>query len=162
MSPKATKLLEILCETELKRPVETAQFASLSGYETLALLWPLNERFTPRMAQIKTISYRKQFEKAADNAIEDFLMKDDDWSEIPLVVWRVLLERHNQAIILCVANALANNTELMHIPVGLSRFAQTKFAVVYLCYAMKLPYKVLDESQLDIESPFEYLNIRLQ
>ncbi|HCP1356247.1 MULTISPECIES: hypothetical protein [Escherichia] len=162
MSPKAIKLLEIFCETELKQSMDTVQFVSINGWETLERLWPLNERFTPRIEQIRTISYRKQFEKDADNAIEDFLMKDDDWSEIPLVVWRVLLERHNQATILCVTNALANNTELMHIPVGLSQSAQTKFAVAYLYYAMKLPYKVLGESQLDIESPFEYLNTRLQ
>ncbi|EAB2190864.1 hypothetical protein FPN07_12740 [Salmonella enterica] len=83
MSPKAIKLLEMFCKAELNHPLESSQFVSLGGYDTLECLWPLNERFKPRMEQIKTISYRKQFEKAADDAIADFLMKDDHWSELP-------------------------------------------------------------------------------
>ncbi|QHJ80034.1 MAG: hypothetical protein [Caudoviricetes sp.] len=162
MSPKAMKLLEILCEIELNQPMASLQPISLGGYDTLECLWSLNERFKPRMEQIKTVSYRKQFEKDADNAIEEFLMKNDDWSELPLVVWRVLIERHQQAIILCLTNALAENTTVMHIPMGLSESARTKFAVAYLWYAMKLPYKVTDTAQFDIDSPFEHLHTRLQ
>ena len=162
MSPKAIKLLEMFCNSELNQPLESSQFVSLGGYDTLECLWPLNERFKPRMEQIKTISYRKQFEKAADDAIADFLMKDDHWSELPLVVWRVLIERHQQSILLCITNAVAGNSGLIHIPVGLSQTARTKFAVAFLWYAMKLPYKVTDESQLDIETPFDHLNVRLQ
>lgn len=162
MSPKAMKLLEMICLSELGSPLANSQPVSLGGYDTLECLWPLNERFKPRMAQIKTISYKKQFEKAADDAIEAFLTKDDDWSELPLVIWRVLIERHQQSILLCIANAVAENSGVMPLPLGLSEAARTKFAVAFLWYAMKLPYKVTDESQLDIDSPFDHLNVRLQ
>ncbi|HGA8628018.1 TPA: hypothetical protein ACITOM_000086 [Salmonella enterica subsp. enterica serovar Mississippi] len=162
MSPNAMKLLEMLCQTELGLPLESLKPVPLGGYETLECLWPLNERFRPRMEQIKTISYRKQFEKAADAAIESYLTKDDDWSGLPLVVWRVLIERHQQAIIMCITNALSENAGFMPVPVGLSQTARTKFAVAFLWYAMKLPYKVTDESQFDIETPFDHLNVRLQ
>lgn len=162
MSPKAMKLLETLCLSELDQTLENVQPFPLGGYDTLECLWPLNERFKSRMAQIKTISYRKQFEKAADKAIEDFLIKDDDWSALPLVVWRVLVERHQQSILLCIANAVAENSAVIFIPSGLSDLARTKFAVAFLWYSMKLPYKVTDESQLDIDSPFDHLSTRLQ
>lgn len=162
MSPKAMKLLEMLCEAELNQPMENLQPIPLGGYDTLECLWPLNERLKPRLEHIKTVSYRKQFEKAADKAIEDYLMKDDDWSALPLVVWRILLERHQQAITLCVTNAQAENTAVMFMPAALSGSARTKFAVAFLWYAMKLPYKVTDTAQLDIVSPFDHLNTRLQ
>lgn len=162
MSPKAMKLLEILCESELALPLASLRPILLGGYDTLECLWPLNDRFKPRIEQIRTINYRTQFEKAADEAIESYLTKDDDWSGLPLVVWRVLIERHQQAILMCVTNALAGNAGLMPVPVGLSQIARTKFAVAFLWYAMKLPYKVTDESQLDIETPFDHLNVRLQ
>lgn len=89
-------------------------------------------------------------------------MKLLDWSALPLVVWRILLERHQQAITLCVINAHAENTAVMFMPAALSGSARTKFAVAFLLYAMKLPYKVTDTAQLDIVSPFDHLNTRLQ
>ncbi|ECI5214684.1 hypothetical protein DUQ17_22305 [Salmonella enterica subsp. diarizonae] len=161
MSPKAMKLLEMLCQTELALPLVSLKSVPLGGYETLECLWPMNDRFRPRMEQIKTISYRKQFEKAADEAIGSYLTKDDDWSGLPLVVWRVLIERHQQAILMCVTNALAENSGVMPIPAGLSESARTKFAVAFLWYAMKLPYKLTDTAQLDIDSPFDHLSTQL-
>lgn len=124
----------------------------------MSYLWPLNERFRPRLHQIKTVRYRKQYESAADKAIGDFILSDSDWSNVPLVVWRVLLERHQQGITLCVANAMQRkNATLLHVPLGLSDMAKTKYAFAWLCYAMKLPYKVTDESALDIDTAFEHL-----
>ncbi|WP_145491676.1 hypothetical protein [Yersinia rohdei] len=157
MPTKRFELLEALCEQELARPLQSCFPSEISANDTLEYLWPLNDRFHPRLHQIKTVRYRKQYERAADQAIKDFVLKGAEWDELPLVVWRVLLERHQQAILVCVANIMANNSPLMHVPEELTALARTKFAVVFLCYAMKLPYKLTDESALDIDSPFEHL-----
>ncbi|MCX2172115.1 hypothetical protein [Serratia marcescens] len=161
MSPKAHALMAEYCERVLHRPLESCIPTSLGGYETMGCLWPMNEVFRPRFEQIKTVRYRKQYEKAADEAIYNFVMHDADWANLPLVVWRVLLERHQQAILLCVANAIVENPAVMYVPADFTESARTKFAVVYLLYAMNLPYEVTDESKLDIDSPYEGLSERL-
>ncbi|EMB6558626.1 hypothetical protein AB8896_05190 [Yersinia enterocolitica] len=161
MPTKRFELLEALCEQELTRPLQSCSPSEISAKDTLEYLWPLNDRFRPRLHQIKTVRYRKQYERAADQAIKDFALKGSEWDGIPLVVWRVLLERHQQASLVCIANIMANNLPLMQVPEELTAQARTKFAVVFLCYAMKLPYKLTDESALDIDSPFEHLSGKL-
>lgn len=161
MLKKQLELLEALCEQELNRPLQSCSPEALDGHDTMECLWPLNERFRPRLHQIKTIRYRKQHEKTADHAIRDFVLNNADWNDLPLVTWRVLLERHQQAITLCVANTMKKNASLMFIPSGLSESARTRFAVAFLWYAMKLPYPVTDESALDIDSAFENLSGKL-
>lgn len=154
MNQKHYALLETLCEKSLQKPLSSCLPEAVSANEAMALLWPVNDLFRPRIHQIQTIKYRKQYETAADKAIEQFVLNDSNFADAPLVVGRVLLERHVQAILLCVANSMHNDSPLMYMPSGMSSDVRTKFVIVYLCYAMKLPYAVHDESQLDIDLPF--------
>ncbi|WP_421173771.1 hypothetical protein [Aeromonas enteropelogenes] len=161
MSPEARELLEEYCEFVLNRPLSSCRPVPRNGSEGSEYLWPLNERFRPRIHQIRTVRYRKQFEKAADKALYDFVMHDADWSDLPLVVWRVLLERQLQMLTVCTANTLAGNHQFMYVPDELPMPARTKFAVAFWLYAMKLPFEVTDESALDIDSPSQLLPERL-
>jgi len=158
---KQHDLLEILCKQTLNRDLNDCLPVNYSPDDVLGFLWPMNELFRPRFHQIKTVSYRKQYERAADTAIENLVLKGAAWDTLPLTVWRVLLERHLQALIMCVANRAADNPVVMYAPVGLKPPALTTFSVVFWWYAMKLPYQVTDESALDIESPFAHLSGRL-
>lgn len=161
MQKKTFELLELLCQYELKKTLESCPPEPLTADDVMSFLWPLNARFRPLIHQIRTVRYRKQYEREADKAIREFVLRDSHWENVPLVVWRVLLERHQQAITVCVANKMhASDTTFMHAPFGLTDTAKTKFAVVWLCYAMKLPYPVHDESQLDIETSFENLSLK--
>ncbi|MNF57137.1 hypothetical protein D3C84_386540 [compost metagenome] len=161
MSPEVIALLDEYCEQELNRPLSSCQPIPRSGSEVSKYLWPLNERFRPRIHQIKTVRYRKQYEKAADKALRDFLMHDADWHDLPLVVWRVLLERQLQMLVVCTANTLAGNLHFMPVPDELPVPARTKFAAVFGLYAMKLPFELTDESAIDIDSPFQHLHDQL-
>ena len=161
MQKKTFELLDLFCQRELSKTFESCPPEPLTADEAMSFLWPLNERFRPLIHQIRTVKYRKQYERDADKAIREFALRDSRWESVPLVVWRVLLERHQQAITVCVANKMhARNAVFMHVPSGLTDTARTKFAVVWLCHSMKLPYPVRDESQLDIETSFENLSLK--
>lgn len=134
----ARRMLELLCKHELGESLDAVQNIALDYFEVLECIWPLNDRFRPLMDELQHIAYQEEFEKAADDALEAFLLRNDDWSELPLVVWRVLLERHQQAILFCTTKSYGN--EIMYIPDGLSEMARTKFAVGFFLYAMKLPF----------------------
>lgn len=158
MQKKTFELLEMLCFHELSSPLDLCRPIPHTPYETMELLWPLNDRFRPLIHQIRTVRYRKQYEREADRALRDFALNQADWKDIPLVIWRVLLERHHQALITCYANKLhRSDATMMHIPEGLSDDAKTRFATVWLCHGMKLPYPVRDESQLDIDNVIDHL-----
>lgn len=161
MKQETLHLLNNYCEQTIGQPLQSCRPFGLAGYDTLEYLWPVNEIFKPLLHRLKTVSYREQYETAADEAIRDFVLNDADLSLLPINVLRVLLERHQQAILLCVANAMAENENVIFMPVELSPSARTKFAVVFLWHAMTLPFPVTDESQLDIDSPFEHLSGRL-
>lgn len=153
MHKKTMELLESLCLHELSKPLLSCKPRPLKARDAMAFLWALNERYRPRVHQIKTVRYRKQFEREADNALRTLVLAGDDWSTLPLVVWRVMLERHQQALIVCVANDLhAPDAEMLHVPEGFSDRATAHFVAVWLCHSMKLPYPVTDESKLDIDS----------
>lgn len=161
MKQEALVLLNAHCEQVLGYSLESCRPVGLGGYDTLESLWPLNDIFRPHLHRLKTVRYKEQHEVAADEAIKNFVLNGDDWSSLSPVVLRVLLERHQQAILLCTANALADNPVVMYAPAELTGIDLTKFAIVFLWHSMSLPYPVTDESQLDIDAPFEHLSSRL-
>ncbi|QBH95983.1 hypothetical protein EKN56_05950 [Limnobaculum zhutongyuii] len=154
MDDKHYSLLNLLVEKQTGTLLDNhTQRLPINGMQVLSYLWPLNQCFKNRFHQIKTVRYRKQFEREADTAIKNFIFHDSDWSEYPLIVWRILLERLIQSHILCIANEKANNT-VMYMPTGLSPSAKTKFSVLFLMYKMKLPYPVSNETTFDIDAVF--------
>jgi hypothetical protein len=156
MSPEVIALLDEYCEEVLNRPLSSCRPIPRSWSEASKYLWPLNERFRPRIHQIKTVRYHSQYERAADKAIRDFVMHDADWRDLPLVVWRVLLERQLQMLVVCTTNELAGNLHSMYVPDELPVSDRTKFVAVFGLYGMKLPFEVTDESAIDIGSPLQH------
>ncbi|WP_156899733.1 hypothetical protein [Marinobacterium litorale] len=116
----------------------------LSGWDVVEALWPLNNDFRNRYRDFVALPYEARFEGKADLAQQHFVFKGK-WPPVSIEVWRVILERHQQAIQVALANELAGNS-LMPIPDRLPRSARTGAAVLYLLQQMKLPFAVVDRA----------------
>lgn len=160
MNDKHFSLLKSVAEQDTGLPLDTLEPIPVDGFSVISSLWPVNTVFRQKLSFINTVSYRHQYERDADKAIQQYALDDTDWSELPLITLRVLLERHVQSIMLCIANAQAHNS-VMNMPIGLSEAAKTKFAIVFLQYRMKLPYPIADQSALDFDSAFPEIAGRL-
>jgi hypothetical protein len=145
-------LFRLFAERILGRPLEQVQPHPMSGWQVVEALWPLNERFRPHAAKIKTLAYDSTFEKEADSAIE-LLVSDisSSWDSISAGAWRVLLERQQQAIIVALANEKAGNP-VMPVPPGFSAAQRTVAAVLFLLHGMKLPWPAADRSGFEVPS----------
>ena len=151
MEEKTFRLLQRLCESELAQPLEATPPTAITAWQAVDLLWPLNEFFRPHLDQIRSIRYEKRFEGEADDATERLAFS---WGSAALSTmspgaWRVLLERHQQGIEVAIANT-KEASPFMLVPVGLSQDARRGFVVLFLLYAMKLPFPVADRSGLEL------------
>jgi len=136
-------------QRNLLMPLDQATPVYLSGMNVIEYLWPLNDIFRPFIHRIKTFVYNKKAEVEADLAIEAFALKPvaTTWEYLPVKVWRVLLERHQQLIMVAMANELANNP-LTIIPQGLPKAKILPGLLLSLAHGMTLPYPVKDQSAL--------------
>lgn len=126
----------------------------LSGMEVVEALWPLNEVFRPRFWIIQSLPYDAAFEPEADAAIEAFVFapSKDAWNSFSAGAWRVLLERHKQAMVVAAANEAAGNP-LMPIPQGFPESARLGAAMCFLLHQMKLPFPPEDRSGDQLPPP---------
>jgi hypothetical protein len=131
--------------------LDSLPVAWLDGWETVEALWPINERFRPNIHQIRSLPYDKTKEAAADRAIEALVMDwpGADWANLEGSVWRVLLERQQQGIIVALANE-AEGKRLMPVPSGLPVSARTGAAMIFLLHQMKLPFPASDRSGFEL------------
>ncbi|EAO0751044.1 hypothetical protein VPZ86_001273 [Salmonella enterica] len=153
---KQLELMDELCQKELSQPLENFPPKAFSSEEAQSCFWPLGEFFRPYIHQIETVHYRKQAEPDANRAIRDFVLYKKKWDNLPLIVWRVLLERYRQLQTVITLNIAAGNHRFMVLPVDVSNPLKLRFAVAGQLYAMKLPYKVNDQSLPDIDSLFAH------
>ncbi|MEX9876194.1 hypothetical protein AB7X03_22610 [Providencia rettgeri] len=151
MGKKQVQLMFKLIEKELGVSLDTLQPMPVTGNQALEYLWPLNSRFKEKIEQIKTASYLPKYEKQADKAIESYVFHNDNWDNIPLHTWRVLLERQTQALMLFVSSE-ATNTSLLSMPLGLPSDLRTKFVVLFWLHGMTLPFPIKEQASLDIFS----------
>lgn len=113
-------------------------------------LWALNDLFRPALQRIRSLDYDKSFEAEADAAIE--LMADGgafSWDALSAGAWRVLLERHQQAITVAMANDRAKSPPMMG-PQGLNAQQRTAFAAIFLLHSMELPFPAEDRSGFEV------------
>lgn len=136
-------LMAFIAATLEKMPDEWGAPRELSGMEVIEALWPLNDVFRPYMPEMALLPYDKSLEAAADEAIEAFIGGEGEaaWENLPLGVWRVLAERHTQALVVASANEAAGNP-LMTIPEDLPEYAWLCAAMLFLMYQMRLPFPV--------------------
>jgi hypothetical protein len=136
-------LMAFIAATLNKMPDDWGKPRELSGMEVVEALWPLNDVFRPHLPDIGALPYDPALETEADQAIENFIRGDGGaaWDNLPPAVWRILLERHTQALVVAAANEAAGNP-LMTIPEDLPEHAWLCAAMLYLMYQMQLPYEV--------------------
>ena len=137
-------LMKAYIERSTGRPISTMQPKPLDGWGAVEALWPLNERFRPNIEQIRSLRYDASFEAEADEAIEQ-LASDGNWSTVSAGAWRVLLERHQQGIVVALANERAGNP-LFSLPDGLTPGQKTVVVALFLLHGMKLPWPPEDRS----------------
>lgn len=116
----------------------------VDGWDVVAVLWPLNKDFRPNLEKFKALDYDSRFEPQADAAIDRYL-QTGEWGLVSVETWRVLLERHCQAIMVATLNAAQGNP-LMSVPASLPHDALKGAAMLWLLYGMKLPFPTEDRS----------------
>ncbi|ECC9274884.1 hypothetical protein DSM88_04690 [Salmonella enterica subsp. enterica] len=157
MYPTQIELLDHICHEEKGVSLQDTPMRNLKGGDIIEILLPISEQFTPVISQISGFPYQSRYEQEADKAIKALVLRNTNWKleTLPIEVWRVLLERHIQTILFCEEKAHLDS--LMFIPVGMTDRPKLKYAVVFWWYAMKLPYKVDEESTHDTLSRFHHL-----
>lgn len=145
---QSTDLAFAFFERIFGMPLEQIQPVPVSGWELVEILWPLNDYFRPRLDRIKTLHYDPSCEAAADYAIEAFADHPilETWRELPLPVWRVLLERQQQLILVALVNEKEGNT-ITHLPDGLPDSARLPGVMLLLLHGMKLPWPAKDRAR---------------
>lgn len=122
----------------------------LSGWDMVTALWPLNDAFRPQFHAFRALAYSSRFEPQADLAIEQWI-ESGQWPPVSVETWRVLLERHAQAIVVAAVNAAAHSP-MMSVPATLPENARTGAAVIWLLHGMKLPSPPADRSRFQLDA----------
>lgn len=124
----------------------------LDGWAVVAALWPLNDDFGPNLSAFRALAYDSAYEAHADAAIDRYIA-NGHWGPVSIEAWRVLLERHCQAIMVATLNAQAGNAP-MSVPETLPHDALTGAAVLWWLYGMKLPFPPADRSTHEAPARF--------
>ena len=137
-------------EEILGKPLDLIEPIPVTGWEVVETVWPLNEIFRPFLTRIRTVKYDERYEAAADAAIEKYVQSQSakTWDDLPAEVWRVLLERHQQLIIVALANEKEGNPVTI-LPSGLPASARLGGIMLLLLHGMKLPWPAEDRSQFE-------------
>lgn len=147
-------LMAYIAATLNKMPDEWGMARKLSGMDIVAALWPLNDLFRPHLADVGQLPYEPRYEAEADAAVESFVVHGASaWSNLPAGVWRVLMERHMQALVFASASEAAGNPALMTIPAALPDMSIPDAAMIYMLHGMKLPYPVKPRSPDEFPPP---------
>lgn len=143
MTSEQMSRLEVFFTKTLGDGWQILPFLSLDGMEVVEALWPMNDVFRAHHDQISSIAYSAEFETEADQALQLFVEGNTWTSNSPSPgAWRVLMERHLQSLTMAVANDLHGNKQFMPIPQGLPVSARQAAAMLWLQWAMALPFPV--------------------
>lgn len=142
-------LIRELAEAALKRPLEACRPLPLSGWQAVEALWPLNDRFRPKLHMIRSIGYDPAHEREADQAIEALLLAQSDWGDVTANAWRVLLERQQQGLAVALL-VERSGRPLMSVPEGLSSADRSALAVAFVLHSMRLPWPAEDRAGLEL------------
>lgn len=123
----------------------------LGPSQILELLWPMNDMFRARFSEIRCLPYSARFEQEADAAIDAWAddSNNDPWNKISLGAWRVLLERHQQAIMAASLGEITGGF-FIEIPAGLSEDRKRVALVLVWLHGMKLLFPLTDRSHFEL------------
>lgn len=139
------------CERHCGAPMNALTPAPLGGMEVVEALWPLNDAFRPNFAAFRALPYNEAYGSQADAAIDRFIATGR-WGPVAVEAWRVLLERHTQAMTAATVNAVHGNAP-MAVPESLPKSALTGAAILWCLYDMQLPYPPEDRSAHVLPDP---------
>lgn len=148
---KNVELAKAYFESILDKPFAEMQFVQLGGMQVLEILWPVNDIFRPRLHDIRAIPYSKHHSHEADAAIEAFSANPvaQAWQDLEPDVWRVLLERHHQTLMVAATNEV-QGAPLTSIPDGFPQNAVLPAVMLLLLHSMRLPWPPGDRSELEL------------
>ena len=126
----------------------------LSPDDLTEALWPMNDIFKPKLSRLNAMAYSIRFEAEADLAVLEFAQtgKADAFEDRTSGAWRVLAERHVQALTMCMASGAAGEAVIWTIPAQLPDTLRTRAAVLQWWLRMKLPYAPHDRGALVLPS----------
>lgn len=154
-------LLAYIAATLKKMPNQWGAPRVFSGMDVVEALWPLNDIFRPYASTIGELPYETRYEADADTAIENYVAQGAAaWKDLPAGVWRVLMERQQQALVTGVANETAGNQNVMTVPKALPEAAILNVAMIYMMHGMTLPFPVQPRPQSVFQqgdTPVKYL-----
>lgn len=133
--------LELFFTAHLGEGWQFEPIVFLDGLKTIEALWPMNEVFRSYEALINSMPYSAEYERQADDAL-GLLAQGREWTvDYPSPgVWRVLQERHVQAMTVAAANAAAGNAKVVPLPQRLPAQHHRIAAMLFLQWAMVLPW----------------------
>lgn len=113
MPKKNINLAVAFFERVLDCPLDSVPPVAVEGERVAQILWPLNALFRPQFERICSLPYRPRFEREADQGIEAFAEKPEaeTWASLSPGAWRVLLERHQQMIMVALLNSPGNTVQ---------------------------------------------------
>lgn len=123
----------------------------VSGWEVVEALWPLNDLFRPNLELIRSMKYESQFGNEVDSALEAAARAGslDSLGEMSAQAWRVFLERHQQMLVVAMANEIAQNPITL-LPMKLTGVNRTLVVALFFLHSMTLPEPPADRSRLGL------------
>lgn len=129
---------------------QASEPVALTAWESVEALWPLNEHFRPNYQAFCALPYSSEYESPADKALIKFAF-EGKWGVVDVSTWRVILERHTQAIMALPLHEMSGGGSMLHVPLDLPPSARTGAAILVLLHGMKLPFPVVDRSNYEPE-----------
>lgn len=131
---------------------DTSEPLPVSPERVMELLWPLNEVFRPRYERLKLLPYRQEFETAADAALLQYAKtcSAESWGMLSDGIWRVLLERHHQIMLVAMTNMAAGTPSLTPLPPGLTEEQERTGVMLSFFHQMKLLWPPFDMSGMQL------------
>jgi len=127
---------------------------SVDAFQAAALFDGLN----PREVWLLSVPAVRHRDPALQEQAERFIFSVagqglTGWVNLPAGVWRVLMERHLQALVVASANEHAGNSAVMTLPAALPDASIPGAAMIYMLHGMKLPYPVQQRSADEFPLP---------
>ncbi|UAN55457.1 hypothetical protein [Serratia sp. JSRIV004] len=140
MGARQIELLERFIQGVTGKPLSSFKPLEGTGFEANALIWPLGSRFKGKTTDISNTIYQFEYEPLADQAIEDYVFNDDQWTDLPLPVLAVLYERFTQLSMLLSAHE--KHGTMTVLPPELGEINKAKFLALFWLHGMTLPFPV--------------------
>lgn len=156
MTPRHVRAIERYFEANIGPDWNQSGPRNVSPAEALEALWTLNSMFQPNYHLIQSLPFAAGYERDADRALEK-LSLGGKWNEREPrpIVWRVLLERHIQSMVVVQANGLHGSPRVSVIPSALQQAHLPLAMALFLQYEMKfvLPVGQHLPEQLQVGGP---------